>query len=217
MAAQDIVDAMVIRGGGVLCLRPFTPDTGLVTGAGTDLNFAAVVDTEIIIVIDNAAAAQEFISIQLDHGVTVEFVKKAVTVDGADGTLKAAAGGGALDQINCTVAESDLSIMQSIMGLRNKRLRASVPLGEAAGSVNANTGWGHLCSQLGGNVSRKTQYETVVAPQLSFNGLQITADTAGDSAIAAAGGSITPLEGSALSVPAITDMTTFKKGQLVLE
>lgn len=218
MAAQDIVNAIVIRGGGVAMLRPLTPDSGQITGAGTDIDFAAVVDTEIVIVFPDEASAQEYIEILLDHGITVEFVKLNTVVDGADGTAKSGGGGGgSLDKASMTIAEADLAMISAIKGLKGKRLRLSLPLGEAAGNVNANTGWAHLCCKLSGDISRKTGGENVVTVPLSFAGTAITADTAGDTALAAAGSAITPLEGTALTPPAITDTTTFKKGELVIE
>ncbi len=218
MAAQDNVNAMVIRGGGVALLRPCTPDTGEITGTGTDIEIASLVDTEIVIVADGSASQQEFISILLDHGVTVEFVKLSTAVDGADGTAKAGGAGSAiLDKINITIPETDLTSMNNILSLRGKRVRVSVPLGEAAGNVNANTGWAHLLGKISGDVSRKTGGENVVTAGVSFTGVSVTASGAGDTAIVATGTAITPLEGTALTPPAITDATTLKKGQLVLE
>lgn len=218
MSAQDNVNAFVIRGGGVALARPCTPDTGEITGTGTDIAFASVVDTEIVIVADGSSSQQEFISILLDHGVTVEFTKLATAVDGADGTAKAGGAGSALlDKINITVPETDLVSTNNILSLRGKRVRISVPLGEAAGNVNANTGWAHLLGKVSGDVSRKTGGENVVTVGVSFTGSAATANAAGDTAIVAVGTAITPLEGTALTPPAITDVTTLKKGQLVLE
>lgn len=218
MAAQDQVNAAVIRGGGVMLVRPATPaSSGQVTGAGTDIVYSVVADTEIVIVIDGNAAAQEFITILLDHGVEIEFVKLSKKVSGADGTLKAEGSSGSGDQINGTIVETDLAAMQDILSYRGTRCRVSVPLGEAAGNVAENTGWASLFGKLSANISRKTQGETVVTVALSFTGVEFTADTAGDAAIAAAGAEITPLEGTALTPPAISDMTTLKKGQLVIQ
>ncbi len=219
MAAQDIVDAAVIRGGGAGLWRPATPaSSGEVTGVGTDVPFLALQDTEITIVIDGNAAAQEFISILLDHGVEIEFIKLNKKVSGATGALKeSGTGSGSGDQISATVVETDLTMMQNILSMRGTRGRITVPLGEAAGSVNANTGWASLFGTLSANVTRKTQGETVVTVSLQFTGQEFAADTAGDTAIAAAGAAMTPLEGTELTPPIITDLVTLKKGQLVLQ
>lgn len=218
MSAQTQVNTVTIRGGGIALVRPLTPTSGQVTGAGTDIEYSVVVDTECIITFGDEASAQEFIELLLDHGVKVEFIKLNKVVDGADGTLKSGSGGsGSLDKINFTIAESDLATIQAIKGLKGTPCRISVPLGEAAGNVNANTGWGHLVGKLSGDVSRKTGNENAVTIPLSWTGSAITADAAGDTAIGAAASAITPLEGTALTPPAVTDMTTLKKGELVFE
>lgn len=218
MAAQDIVNTMIIRGGGVALIRPLTPDSGEITGAGTDIVLEAVVDTECVIVVGDTASAQEFIQLLLDHGVTVEFEKKTTTVDGTTGAEKTGGSGGSgADKINVTIAQTDLAMRNNLKGLKGKKVRVSVPLGEAAGNVNANTGWGHLVGKLSGDISFKTQGENVVTGTLSFTGVTFSADTAGDTALSAVGTAITPLEGTTLTPPAITDLTTLKKGELVLE
>ncbi len=214
---QQIVDAFVIRGGGCAIVRPSTPaSSGQVTGAGTDIVFSALQDTEIVFVIDGSASQQEFIEILLDHGVNVQFVKLSINVSGSDGTVKSGSGTGAGDQISFTPVESDLTWMQNVLALRDTRCRVSVPLGEAAGSVGANTGWASVFGKLSSNINRKTQGETTITYTLQFTGLEYTADAGGDTAINAAGATITPLQGSAITPPAIADATELKKGRLIL-
>lgn len=199
-------------------LLPLTVTSGVVTGAGTQIEFDFVIDAGPEWPSPADASSQEFVSVLAANGITVEYPKVTTVVDGTTGDEKTGgASGGTAPKLKFTIGEWGKTLAGLVPPLLGEWVVCCIPIGE--NETSSEDGFYYLLGKLSGTISYDAKGEEVVTVALEVTGASISADTGGDTALTWDPGDIDEVGGNTVSAVALTsgELTALKSGAIVIK
>lgn len=209
--AEEYLNASY-QGGGWAAIRSLTVTDGQVTGAGSwlILSFVENHSPEYAPAAD-AGGGDSKIEGSNSNGVKVQYPQETKVLDGLTGNEVVGGSSGNSDKTAFTSLETKPSIVKQLADMRDGYVETCIPHGYTpSGEVGVYYQVGKITS----SIKVQGQGNTLQNVPVEVTGASVSADTAGDTALAAGPGAITPLGGAEVTPAAPTDVEELKSGAI---